>query len=166
MVCVPLNKNGHFVARMAVHQSTPRRWSQEEIQVITTMANRCWESVERARAVRRLKDSDERYRAFITFSSEAIWRFELEKPIPIMMPDAEQLELFYQFAYLAECNDAMARMYGYESAAQILGARIGDLLVKSDPANDAFLRAFKRSGYRLTDVETHEVDRQGIENTF
>ena len=73
------------------------------------MAERCWESVERARAVRNLKESDERYRAFIANSSEAIWRFELEQPIPVTLSEDEQLEMLYQFAYLAECNDAMAQ---------------------------------------------------------
>ena len=60
----------------------------------------------------------------------------------------------------------MARMYGYETAHQILGARIGDLLVKSDPQNIAFLIAFKRSGYHISDVETREVDRYGKTKYF
>jgi PAS domain S-box-containing protein len=161
LVCVPLKKDGSFAARMAVHQNTPRRWTREEIDLITAVGERCWESVERARAVRSVRESEERYKAFIGNSSEAIWRFELEKPIPVALPEAEQIELFFQFAYLAECNDAMARMYGYESADQIIGARIGDLLIRSDPQTMAFLRAFKRSGYRLADIETHEIDRYG-----
>jgi PAS domain S-box-containing protein len=165
-VCVPLNKAGVFVARMAVHQKTPRRWSSDEIGLVTAVANRCWESVERARAVKRLQESDERYRAFIANSSEAIWRFELEQPIPVTLSDDDQLELLYKFAYLAECNDAMARMYGYKNADQILGARIGDLLVRSDPRNIAYLQSFKRSGYRLTDVESCEVDRYGKTKYF
>ena len=60
----------------------------------------------------------------------------------------------------------MARMYGYETAHQILGARIGDLLVKSDPQNIAFLIAFKRSGYHVSDIETREVDRYGKTKYF
>jgi PAS domain S-box-containing protein len=166
LVCVPLNKGGHFMARMAVHQSTPRRWTSEEINLITSVANRCWESVERAKTTRSLKESEERYRAFIANSSEAIWRFELEQPVPMALPDDRQLEMLYQFAYLAECNDAMARMYGHNSADQILGARIGDLLIKSDPQNIAFLCNLKRSNYRLTDVETHEMDRYGNTKYF
>ncbi len=161
LVCVPLNKAGRFVARMAVHQKTPRRWSSAEIKLVTIVANRLWESIERARAERILKESEERYRSFIAHTSEAIWRFELEQPIPVTLPEDEQIERLYQFAYLAECNDAMARMYGYESADQIIGARVGDLLIRSDPKNIAHLRAFRRAGYKLTDSESHEVDRRG-----
>ena len=80
---------------MAVHHSTPRRWSSEEIGLITAVANRCCESVERARAVRAVKDNEERYRAFIANSSEGIWRFELEQPIPVTLNDDEQLALVF-----------------------------------------------------------------------
>src|SRR5262249_16823505 len=74
VVCIPLIKDRHFVARIALHQKTPRSWLKEEIDLITTVANRCWESVERLRTLKRLKESDDRYRAFIRNSSEAIWR--------------------------------------------------------------------------------------------
>jgi PAS domain S-box-containing protein len=166
LVCVPLHKNGHYVARMAVSQKTPRHWLREEVALVTIVANRCWESVQRARAVRNLKESEERYRAFITNSSEAIWRYELEQPIPITLPEDEQIDMLFRYGYLAECNDAMARMYGYEKAEEIVGARIGDILLRSDPKNLEYLRAFRRAGYRLTDVETHEIDRYGNTKFF
>ena len=102
VVIVPLSKGSRFIARMSMHQRTPRIWTPEEIDLITTVANRCWESVERARAIRRLEKSEERYRAFIGNSSEAIWRFELDEPIPVELPPSEQLEMIYRFAYLAE----------------------------------------------------------------
>src|SRR5262245_42819935 len=111
-------------------------------------------------------ESKERYRAFIENSSEAIWRYELEQPVPVALSEDEQIEMLFRYGYLAECNDATARMYGYDRADQIVGTRIGDLLVRSDPQNIAFLQAFKRSGYRLNDVETCEVDRYGNTKYF
>ena len=129
--------------------------------VIDTVANRCWESIERVTALRRWKASYEDYRSFIAISSEGIWRFEIEQPIPVTLPADDQIELLYQFAYLAECNNAMARMYGYDSADQILGARLGDLLPKSNPKNIDYFRALHASGYCLNDVETSELDRYG-----
>jgi PAS domain S-box-containing protein len=166
LICAPLSKNGHYVARMAVIQKTPRNWEPWEVEIVTKVANRCWESVQRARAMRCLRESEERYRAFIANSSEAIWRFELERPIPVNLPEDEQIEMLFKYAYLAECNDAMARMYGYENAGQIVGARVSDLLVRTDPRNIDQLRAFKRSGFNLTDSESHEVDRYGNTRYF
>src|SRR5207249_2594255 len=92
---------------------------------------------------------------------EGVWRVEIERPIPVTLPVDDQIEMLYEFAYLAECNNAMSRMYGYDNADEILGARLGDLLVRSNPTNIEFLRALQRTGYNLNDVETHEVDRYG-----
>ena len=128
LVCVPLINAGHLVAVMAVIHKSPRHWSREEINLIDAMAHRCWESIERVTALRRLKASYEDYRSFIAVSAEGIWRFEIEQPFPVTLPVDDQIEQLYQFAYLAECNDAMARMYGYDRAGQILGARLGDLM--------------------------------------
>jgi PAS domain S-box-containing protein len=110
--------------------------------------------------------SEERYRAFVENSSEAIWRFELEQPLSIDLPEDELIDECYRHGYLAECNDAMAQMYGFGGAKEIVGARLGDFLVRSDPANVEYLRAFIRSGFRLTDAESHELDREGRPKYF
>ncbi|MBX6313939.1 MAG: PAS domain-containing protein [Isosphaeraceae bacterium] len=117
-------------------------------------------------ARQRAEQSEQRYRAFIANSSEGIWRFEGDEPVPITLPEDEQLERFYRFGYLAECNDAMARMYGFERAEQITGRRLADFLPPNDPRSEALLRAFIRSGYRLHDAEAHETDREGRPKIF
>jgi len=113
-----------------------------------------------------LRSSEERYRAFIGQSSEGIWRFELEQPISIKLPVPEQIRLSYEYGYLAECNDAMARQYGFPAAASLIGARLGDLLVREDPSNVEFLTSFIESGYRLDDAESHERDADGNDRYF
>src|SRR5262249_35429572 len=122
---------------------------------------------ERKYAEKRLKDSDDRYRAFIANSSEGIWRYELDHPIPVTLPEDKQIELFYQRGYLAECNEVFARMHGYSGVDQIRGWRLSDLLVKSDPERViAHSRAFIRAGYRLIGAETREVDIHGNTGYF
>jgi serine phosphatase RsbU (regulator of sigma subunit)/anti-sigma regulatory factor (Ser/Thr protein kinase) len=63
VICVPLHKDGRFVAAMAVHQRTPRVWTADEVDVVRTVVHRCWESAERARAIRGLRESEARFRA-------------------------------------------------------------------------------------------------------
>jgi PAS domain S-box-containing protein len=112
------------------------------------------------------KTNEERYRAFVEQSSEAIWRFEIEKPILLELSEDEQIQHFYQYAYLAECNQVMAQMYGFSCAEELVGTRLGDFLVACDPHNIEYLRSFIRSGYRLVDAESHEVDKYGNSKYF
>jgi PAS domain S-box-containing protein len=78
LVCAPIIKGGHFVARMSVQQETPRRWLPEEVELIKVVANRCWESVARARAVRSLKESEERLRRITEATQDALWEIDLK----------------------------------------------------------------------------------------
>jgi PAS domain S-box-containing protein len=116
---------------------------------------------ERKRAEEALKQSEERYRAFVAGSSEGIMRIEFEQPIPVDLPEDKQIDLLYKHGYLAECNDEMARRQGFSRAEELVGARLGDILARQDPRNIEHLRAFIRSDYRLTDADLTEVDAQG-----
>jgi two-component system, sensor histidine kinase and response regulator len=113
-----------------------------------------------------LRKSHERYQAFVKQSSEAIWRFELDEPMDVTMSEDDQIEHLYEHLFLAECNDAMAAMYGYEVAEDILGTRVSELLVRTDPNNERMLLDFIHSGYRLVDAETVELDIEGTSKWF
>src|SRR5689334_14463092 len=102
--------------------------------------------------------NEERYLAFIRNSSEGIWRCELDKPIPVNLSPAQQIKRMYRDGYLAEANVAMAKMYGFRSPKPLIGMRLDQLLVKSDPRNTQYLTAFIENNYRLSGVESHEVD--------
>lgn len=119
------------------------------------------QSVEQA-----LREGDERHRAFVAESSEAIWRLELEHPLPITLPEDEQVSHFFQQGYLAECNDVMARIYDRACADEIVGTRLAALMSPVDPESVEFLRAFIRSGYRLIDSESQRIDKDGNDRYF
>src|SRR4051812_23613571 len=50
-----LAKRERFVAAMAVHDVRPRKWHADEVELLQTVASRCWESIERARAEAELR---------------------------------------------------------------------------------------------------------------
>jgi PAS domain S-box-containing protein len=136
------------------------------LEMTAAVGRQIGQFIERTHAEEALQRSEERYRSFIHQSSEGIWRCELEQTIPIDEPEDRQIEDMYRFASLAECNDAMGRMYGFSSGAEILQARLGDLLPPSDPHNIEYLRSFIRSGYRLGEAESHEIDKDGNSKYF
>lgn len=122
--------------------------------------------IEQRKTDEALQKSEERHRAFIEHSSEAIWCVDIDPPCPTRYTVEKQIEHFYEHGYLSECNDLMARMYGFSVAAEIVGTRMSHLLPPSDPANLEYLASFVRSRYRLTDAESHELDQSGNTRCF
>jgi hypothetical protein len=104
--------------------------------------------------------------SFTELTTEATWRFQHEQPLDITLPEDEQVEHLYLYSVLAECNDAFARMYGFRAAADVIGTRLVVFLPPSNLENVAYLRSFIRSGYRLEDAQSHEIDRYGNAKYF
>jgi PAS domain-containing protein len=123
------------------------RYGEQERDILAFVSTQVALAIERKRAEEALRHAEERYRAFIAQSTEGIWQFELEHPAPVDLPPAELAERLFRDGYLAECNDAMAQMYGFPSAREIIGARLDALLVRSDPKNLELLRPSSRRGF-------------------
>ena len=113
-----------------------------------------------------LRESEERYRAFVSQTSEGIYRTEHDTPVPADLPVEKQIEMALATGYIAECNDAMARMYGMSGASDMEGKRLSELLIADDPVTKEFMTTFIQAGYRITDWESHERDAQGRVKVF
>jgi PAS domain S-box-containing protein/putative nucleotidyltransferase with HDIG domain len=121
---------------------------------------------ERRKADVVVHESEERYRAFVSNSSEGIWRLEVDLPFPTALPVEEQINRIFHHTRLAECNDVMAQLHGFENAADMNGMYTDQILSPDDSKNIEFMRAFVQSGYRLLDVETHDIDHNGNSRYF
>lgn len=164
---VPLKTRENTIGVLVVQSYTQGiRFGHRESKILSFVSNQIAMAIERKRAEDEQRSAEERYRAFVQQSSEGIWRVEMEDPIPCNLTEDEQIALCYERGYLAECNDAMARMYGLSRAEEMVGMRLRDLMVPSDPHNTEYIKAFIRQGYRMTDAESHEVDKDGNARCF
>ncbi len=186
-VILPLAVKNRRVGVLGLGFSTERDFPPDELEYFQALAGECALGLERAhlfdaeREVRSrleqearerfkieqaLRESEQRYRSFIAQASEGVWRFEGGEPIPVDLPEDRQIEIMLNHAHLAECNDALAHMYGYESAEQLKGQPLTQFFDTTDPRTYEYLRAFIRSGYRLTNAETVERHRNGSQRVF
>ena len=93
-------------------------------------------------------------------SIEPIWCFELDKPLPIDLPEDEQFELFCKYAYLKENNKAYAQVVGYQRREDLLGIRLSEIIPPSIPENTETIKQVIRAGYNLRDFVTVEFYKE------
>ena len=109
-----------------------------------------------------LRKSEEKYRGFIQNSSEGIYLFEFKQPIDVFLSTEEQIKLFFEHGYMSSCNDAMAKMYGYEDSSFLVGKTLNSFF-GDDPLKENFdyFKEIVESDYNIKDSLSVEVDKDG-----
>ena len=148
---------GDFSARVAES-------GHDELSDLSHMINRMLSDLERVETETR--NNEERYRAYITHSTEGIWRCELQQPLSISLPPEQQIEHLLRNLYFAECNDTLARLHGFASAPQMEGLPLRDLFDINQPKNLALTQEFLRAGYLVFDGESVKIGADGHTRYF
>jgi len=137
-----------------------------QVEALRTCANLLARMASVQNKRQQLQAEADSFRKFISQISEGVWRIQMREPVPADWPLEKQIEGIFNEAYLTECNTAMARMYGYERAEELVGTPLSCLLIPEDPRNHLFLESFVRNGYRLNNAESVERDRHGRTHYF
>ena len=117
---------------------------------------------ERKMAVLALKESEDRYRGFISQVSEGVYRFESDVPMDISLPIEEQIDFIYDHLFIAECNNAFLKMYGTTNRNDVIGK--GHLEFhggRHNVVNRRLLKEFINNGYSIQNGITEEKNAAG-----
>jgi signal transduction histidine kinase len=108
---------------------------------------------ERDSAIEAARCSDERYRAFVANSSEAIFRTELVEPMPVTLSADDQVAWVRKHGVVAECNTAFMVALGVKEAEKpIVGTRLADHPTWSRIYIERIREAI-RNGYQVRNIE-------------
>jgi diguanylate cyclase (GGDEF)-like protein/PAS domain S-box-containing protein len=158
---VPLKTKNKVLGVVAVQSYTEGiRFGEEERNILIFVSTQVALAIERKQTEEALVLSQNRYRDFVQRIAEGVWRAGLVDPLPTNLSVDEQVAHFYQHAYIAECNDAMAIMCGYRKAEEITGMHIRNLCPISE-SDMEFRRMFMRSKYSLRDWEVTDTGPAG-----
>ncbi len=105
----PLLKEGRLRAMLSVHQATPRLWSETERELVCEVAERCWATIERARAEKAMRAGEQRSRAIIDTALDGVL-------------------LMNEKGMVAGWNPAAERIFGW-SREEALGQPLADLII-------------------------------------
>ncbi len=119
IICCPLIKNGELRAMMAVHQTVPRSWTRDEIELVEAVVERSWAYIERARAEAALREAQKELRKYAA---------ELEQRVALRTSELrETIGELESFSY-SMSHDMRAPLRAMNSFAQILQQEHGDAL--------------------------------------
>jgi len=103
--------------------------------------------------------SDIRFRSLLEQAPGAFYCVEFMPPIAIRLPLREQIEQMFR-GRLVECNEVFASQTAEENAADALGMRVDQLLVKrSESTMNRLLRDFVENDYQLVDYDLSYRDK-------
>jgi PAS domain S-box-containing protein len=120
---------------------------------------------EREQTTESLRRSERRFRSLIEHTTDAVFCYEYDPPIPTSLPIEEQVALFYE-GVLVECNVVSARSYGATQVKEVIGQKLTDLFGASPGSLDDFFAAFIQNGYRTVDAEAAETLDDGTERYY
>jgi PAS domain S-box-containing protein len=136
-------------------------WTFAELEGSAVVLSLIRDVSDRKRTLAELQESEERYRDFVARSTEGVYRLEFNPPIDISLPYDQQIDLCYDNGRLAECNEAFARMYGFENCDEIVGETLQLMLPREVPEVREYIRSLMEAGYKADGVESAERDRFG-----
>ena len=176
VICVPVMKQGRFVAAMAVHTKAAREWQPAEVALVQRVANRCWESIERAKITQslraseaRLRDADRRKDEFL-----AMLAHELRNPLAPIRTGLQLIRLAgdtphaveqvrsmmeRQLAHIVRLVDDLLDVSRITSGRIHLQRERVSLRQLIEGAIEVNRAAIEKSGVRL-DVDLSEADGQ------
>jgi transcriptional regulator with PAS, ATPase and Fis domain len=115
-----------------------------------------------------LTRAEQRSRDFVAHGNEAMIRMALEQTISVEASEDELLDHVYRCAYVADCNHQAAKLFGQESAAGLIGARLESVSPRVEEDQNERIRALFRAGCGFSQIErkfqgrTHLMTREGI----
>ena len=70
-ICMPLVKEGHLTALMAIHHQAPHVWTAYELALIAEVTERSWAHIERVRSEAEVREGEKRFREELERQVEA-----------------------------------------------------------------------------------------------
>jgi len=162
MLEAPVRHDGRLAGVVChEHLGPPRPWLIDEKSYAASIADlvaMALEAGERARLAEQLRRSEERYRTFVSLSTEGILRVDLAPPVALDAPPEEQVAHILRHGAIAEANAALARLLGAPSPQRLIGRSL-ESLVPPDAAAQ-ILGEWIRAGYRFSE---HEIELAGAD---
>ena len=148
-----IDSSGRCLGLVCALTRQPLQHAKLAETILQIFAVRASSELERKNYEEELARSEQHYRALVSHGNEAVMRVELDQPIALDLPEQEQLEMIYRHAYVADCNEQAAKIFGKETASDLIGARMDVISSRDDAGQVERTLAGIRSRWQFSQVE-------------
>jgi PAS domain S-box-containing protein len=78
LLCVPLVKEGRFVALLVLHHVSVRHWTEDDVVLMERIAQKTWLAVERSRSEEELRESEARLQLALKVGRMGTWDWDMQ----------------------------------------------------------------------------------------
>jgi PAS domain S-box-containing protein len=78
LLCVPLVKEGRFVALLVLHHASVRHWTEEDVVLMERIAQKTWLAVERSRSEEELRESEAHLQLALKVGRMGTWDWDMQ----------------------------------------------------------------------------------------
>lgn len=157
--CPLLDSNGKCLGLICAVTREPLTNLALAEGALQIFAQRAAAELERKQYEEALERTEQRWRDFVVHSNEAVLRVTLEEPVSKEVSEDEQIEHFHRYAYVADCNDQAAALFGLAGKEGLIGAPLEIISPRADPEQNHRLRVFIRDGWRFSQMERKMAGR-------
>jgi len=108
-----------------------------------------------------LRESEDRWRNFLSYNMAGIWRFEYSKPMPLSLPFDQQIEWMMDRGVLIEANSAALKLHGFSTADDLVGKTYREIYSYDENVGRELLRAWIKQGYSFDGYESRSLTNSG-----
>ena len=119
---VPIRSGGQTLGVLSIQSYRPNAYSEQDLELLQALAERCGDALQRIEMTEALREAEANYRGIFENATEGIFQSTPE-------------------GRLLSANPALARMFGYETAAELI-------LNASDIGEQAYVRPERREELR------------------
>jgi PAS domain S-box-containing protein len=120
---------------------------------------------ERRQAQKKIKVAESRLRSLIEQTTDAVFCYECNAPIPVNLSIDEQVKMMYDCT-LVDCNLVCAKSYGEDRVENVIGRKLTDLFGTIPGSLDKLFKKLIEGGYRIEDGEGVEKLPDGTERFY
>ncbi len=140
-----INEESYFTSNEVKNLKKMLKNPEEDVQKLLSLIHK-----KDRDQIKKFREAEKSFRSLIEQTTDAVFCYEFNYPIPIDLSIDEQVKLMYD-CILVDCNLVCAQFYGAERVEDVIGRNLTELFGTTPGSLNKLFRNMVESGYQIVD---------------